>query len=150
MAEYLNSPTGEGPFKATAEQARFILWWFAIDERGEFVYRTGVMQRLKGHGKDPLAAALSLVELCGPSRFSHFDESGSPVGTRCRNALVMVSAVNQEQTSNTADMFPVLMTPQFRSEFGIDAGIELIRAFGGTSKLKAVTSSPRALEGARS
>src|SRR5690606_17809050 len=68
-ARYLNSPTGEGRFKATPEQARFILWWYAVDEHGVFISRTGVMQRLKGHGKDPLAAMLCLVELVGPSRF---------------------------------------------------------------------------------
>ena len=150
LAEYLNSPTGEGPFIATNEQARFLLWWYAVDERGEFVYRTGVMQRLKGHGKDPLAAAMCLVELCGPSRFSHWSKDGEPVAMRCRNALVMAAAVNQEQTTNTSDMFPVLMTERFKNEFRVEAGVELIRAFGGTSKLKAVTSSPRALEGARS
>ena len=50
MSKYLNSPTGSGPFKATKEQARFILWWYAVDELGAFTYRTGVLQRLKGWG----------------------------------------------------------------------------------------------------
>lgn len=38
------------PFACTSEQARFLLWWFAIDERGRFVYREGVLQRIKGWG----------------------------------------------------------------------------------------------------
>lgn len=38
------------PFKPTAEQARFILWWYAVDERGAFVYRQGILQRIKGWG----------------------------------------------------------------------------------------------------
>lgn len=38
------------PFKPTFEQSRFILWWYAIDPRGRFVYRDGVLQRLKGWG----------------------------------------------------------------------------------------------------
>ncbi|MFE9924277.1 hypothetical protein ACFYQA_22645 [Streptomyces sp. NPDC005774] len=53
-AEYLD---GEGstdekrvPWKFTREQLRFLLWWYAIDEDGEFIYRTGVLQRLKGWG----------------------------------------------------------------------------------------------------
>ena len=39
------------PFNATDEQKRFILWWYAIDARGKFVYREGVLQRLKGWGR---------------------------------------------------------------------------------------------------
>lgn len=38
------------PWTPTAEQARFILWWYAVDETGRFSYRQGVFQRLKGHG----------------------------------------------------------------------------------------------------
>lgn len=38
------------PFEPTNEQKRFILWWYAIDARGRFVYREGVLQRLKGWG----------------------------------------------------------------------------------------------------
>jgi hypothetical protein len=38
------------PFIPTNEQMRFILWWYAIDADGRFVYRDGVLQRLKGWG----------------------------------------------------------------------------------------------------
>ena len=38
------------PFEPTDEQKRFILWWYAVDENGQFVYREGVLQRLKGWG----------------------------------------------------------------------------------------------------
>lgn len=38
------------PFKLTAEQARFILWFYAVDEDGRFLYREIVLQRLKGWG----------------------------------------------------------------------------------------------------
>lgn len=41
---------GGGPFEPTKEQKRFILWWYAIDDRGRFVYRDGVLQRIKGWG----------------------------------------------------------------------------------------------------
>jgi hypothetical protein len=48
-AMYLRAKGGGG-WRFTPEQLRFILWWYAVDERGEFVYRTGVLQRLKGWG----------------------------------------------------------------------------------------------------
>lgn len=46
-AEYLLGDDGK-PWRFTMEQLRFILWWYAVDEHGKFVYRTGVLQRLKG------------------------------------------------------------------------------------------------------
>lgn len=38
------------PFALTAEQLRFLLWFYAIDELGRFAYREVVLQRLKGWG----------------------------------------------------------------------------------------------------
>lgn len=46
-SSYLLNDQGE-PWRFTNEQARFILWWYAVDDRGRFLYRTGVLQRLKG------------------------------------------------------------------------------------------------------
>ncbi|MET9861970.1 terminase [Streptomyces smyrnaeus] len=152
-AEYLN---GEGstdekpvPWKFTREQLRFVLWWYAVDEHGEFIYRTGVLQRLKGWGKDPLLAVISLVEFVGPSRFSHWDENGEPVAKAHPQAWVQVTAVSQEQTTNTMGYLPVLISDKLISTYGIKMGAELIRADRGRKRLQAVTSSYRAIEGKR-
>ncbi|MGW0900412.1 terminase, partial [Streptomyces goshikiensis] len=152
-AEYLD---GEGstddrrvPWKFTREQLRFLLWWYALDEEAEFVYRTGVLQRLKGWGKDPLLAVISLVEFVGPSRFSHWDENGEPVAKPHPQAWVQVTAVSQEQTTNTMGYLPVLMSEKLISTYGIKMGAELIRADRGRKRLQAVTSSYRAIEGKR-
>ena len=40
-------------WQPTKEQARFLLWWYAVDSRGKFVYRDGVLQRLKGWKLNP-------------------------------------------------------------------------------------------------
>lgn len=48
-AEWLVNPEGE-PWIFTLEQSRFILWMYALDERGRFKYRKAVLQRLKGWG----------------------------------------------------------------------------------------------------
>lgn len=52
--EYLLSPDSNEqdpkPYLPTPEQFRFILWWYAIDEQGAFVFRKGILQRLKGWG----------------------------------------------------------------------------------------------------
>lgn len=148
-AEYLKAENG-GPWKFTREQLRFILWWYAVDETGRFVYRKGVLQRLKGWGKDPIVAVMCLVELVGPSRFSHFDENGEPVGIPHPQAWVQVAAVSRDQTRNTMTLFPSLMSDHFIATYNIKPGAELIRANGGKQRLEAVTSSFRALEGGRS
>lgn len=100
LYEYVLTPGGPHagqPFLPTMEQVRFILWWYAVDDRGRFVYRTGVLRRMKGWGKDPLAGALALVELCGPTDFSHFDENGKAIGKVKYDPWVQIAAVSQDQ-----------------------------------------------------
>lgn len=49
--DYLLQPDGDKvgePWTLTPEQVRFVLWWYAIDETGRFVYRRGVLRRMKG------------------------------------------------------------------------------------------------------
>ncbi|AKY03462.1 terminase large subunit [Streptomyces phage Danzina] len=147
-AQWLRAEDG-GPWKFTKEQLRFVLHWYAVDETGRFTARKGVLQRLKGWGKDPLLAVLCLVELVGPSRFSHWDENGEPVGEPHPQAWVQVTAVNQSQTTNTMSLIPSLMSDAFKAHFDIKDGAVLIRASGGKQRLEAVTSSYRALEGKR-
>lgn len=148
------------PWRFTPEQLRFLLWWYAVDERGVFIYRTGVLQRMKGWGKDPLLAVISLVELVGPSRpkgiafgapeYHEIPGLGMhPKGVAHPQAWVQVTAVSQTQTTNTMAMFPILMSDDFIAHFNIKPGAELIRANGGKQRLEAVTSSYRAIEGKR-
>lgn len=147
-----------GPFKPTPEQARLVLWWYAIDERGRFIYREGVLQRLKGWGKDPIAAAISAVEFVGPCRFAGWATvdmpdkdvyAGDPVAKANPRAWVQIAAVSKDQTRNTMTIFPSLFTKACRDEHGIDLGKEVIYAYHGARRIEAVTSSPRALEGGR-
>lgn len=148
-AEYLRAEDG-GPWRFTREQLRFVLWWYAVDETGRFVARKGVLQRMKGWGKDPLLAVLCLVELVGPSRFSHWDERTlEPIGISHPQAWVQVTAVNQSQTTNTMALIPSLMSDHFKATFDVKDGAELIRADMGRKRLVAVTSSYRSLEGGR-
>lgn len=148
-AEWLGGPNGEAQWKFTLEQLRFVLWWYAVDEQGTFVYRTGVMQRLKGHGKDPLAAALCMVELLGPSQFGGWNKDGSPIGVPHKSAWVQLAAVNLEQTQNTTSVFPQIITERMVKEFKMTVGKEIIYGRGGKVRLKAVTSNPKGLEGGR-
>ncbi|ALA48121.1 terminase large subunit [Mycobacterium phage Phlei] len=133
----------------TDEQIRLILWWYAVDEHGNYVYREGVIRRLKGWGKDPFIAALCLAELCGPVAFSHFDENGDPVGKRRPAPWVTVAAVSQDQTKNTFSLFPAMISKQLKTDYGLEVNRFVIYSDGGAGRLEAATASPTSMEGNR-
>jgi hypothetical protein len=157
-ATYLQHGSGR-PWRYTPEQARLTLWWYALDpETDTFLWRDGVIQRLKGWGKDPVLATWSGFEFIGPCRPS--DEvaeegnqlgipAGQPIGRQHPEAWVQLAAVSQDQTRNTMTLFPGLFTKQALEEYRIDLGKEIIYADKGRARIEAVTSSPRALEGGR-
>ena len=149
-AEYVKTPGGDNagePFMPTLEQARWVLWWYAVDEDGNYAYRNGVLRRMKGWGKDPLGAALSLAELCGPVRFDKFVD-GVPHGKTRHAAWVQIVAVSQEQTKNTMSLFPVMVSAQLKQEYALDVNKTIIYS-GAGGRIEAVTSSPYAMEGNR-
>lgn len=136
------------PWRFTLEQARFVLWWYAVDELGRWLFRDGVLQRLKGWGKDPVGACLLYVEALGPCRVAYM-ENDAPVATDCPTAWVQTAATSLEQTKNTMRLMPGLITPAARAHYGVQIGKELIHAMGDERLIQAVTSSPSTLEGAR-
>ena len=146
------------PFAPTDEQKRLTLWWYAVDEHGRFVYRKGIIQRLKGWGKDPWAAMICAIEFVGPCRFAGWltvDRpdlglvAGDPLAKEHPKAWIQVAAVSKDQTVNTMAIFPGLFSKACIREHGIDIGKEIIYAHGGQRRLQCVTSSPKALEGGR-
>ena len=168
MSEYVNTPGGhddpnrlkmlidmseagikvsENMFLPTDEQVRLLLWWYAVDDTGQYVYREGVIRRLKGWGKDPFAAALALAELCGPVAFSHF-AGDEPVGKPRNAAWITVAAVSQDQTKNTFSLFPVMISKKLKTEYGLDVNRFIIYSAAG-GRIEAATSSPASMEGNR-
>ena len=146
------------PFIPTHEQKRFILWWYAIDAEGRFVYREGVLQRLKGWGKDPVAAIISAVELVGPCRFMGWTtrnrpdlglKIGDPIARSHPRAWIQIAAVSKDQTKNTMTLFPGLFSKKCVETHMITIGKEVIYAYDGARRIEAVTSSPKTLEGGR-
>lgn len=137
------------PWRFTAEQARFLMWWFALDESGRFIYRDGVLQRLKGWGKDPLGACVCAFEAFGPCRFSHWDEDGFPIAKDVPGAWVQTAATAMAQTRNTMQLFDAgLFSEEARKKFRIMVQVEQVRGAGGRI-IESVTSSPGVLQGNR-
>ena len=103
---------------------------------------------------------MCLVELVGPSRFSHWvDANGrrcksytpgcKPVGRPHQSAYIQVTAVSLDQTENTLMCFQAMVPQHTRDEYRLDIQKEVIYANGGKQKLKAVAASFRAAEGGR-
>jgi phage terminase large subunit-like protein len=143
-----DGPDAGEPWVYTDEQLRFVLNWYAIDDQGRFVYRRGVFRRMKGHGKDPLAASLAATELVGPCRFGGWNRDGTPKAIPHSAPWVQVAAVSKDQTRNTMTLMSPILSVELVAAHGIDIGKEIIYA-NGNARMEAVTSSPRALEGGR-
>jgi hypothetical protein len=142
--------TGRGgkPWTWTPEQARFLLHYYSIDQLGDPLYHTAMLQRLKGWGKDPLAAGVSAGSLHAPIIFDHW-EGDRPVGRDDPEAWTQILAVNITQTQNTMKLFPGLIPEATRQHYGIQIGKENVWSDGDRRQIQAVTNSVLAIEGSR-
>lgn len=149
----LNAIRGAGKLQLTPEQMRVTLWYYALDDEGDFSYRQAVYQAFKGSGKDPFAAVLAIVELVGPCRFSHweYDSEGNktPVAMDEPDAWVQLVGTAKHQTNNTMSMIPKLLGKKVRAEYGLDVQKEIVYANHGERRLEMVGANFATLEGNR-
>ena len=145
---HLRNSKARAPWAYTMEQARFILWFHAIDEHGVRLFYSAVLQRLKGWGKDPLAAATALTAAFAPIEFDGFVR-GVPVGREVESAWIQIAAVSQEQTKNTMKLMPGLIPRETREHYRMQVGKQSVWGVGDTRQIEAVTSNPAAIEGGR-
>lgn len=160
-AAYLRGPRGGG-WTFTVEQARLLLWFYAVDREGNWIYSESVIQMVKGWGKDPFGAVLCALELIGPVRFSHWEdregnrlEEWAPGAIAIGKALeyepwIQVLGVAREQTKNTMNFLSGLFSKRAVSEFGIEVNKLVIYATKiPGAKIEAITSAWRTIEGNR-
>lgn len=137
------------PWEFTNEQAMFILWFYAIDEYGKFVYRNAVIERSKGWGKSPLLAAICCTELLGPVDFVGW-EDGEPIGRQAPSPLVQIAAISDSQANNTMDLVIQMLANGNALYYYPHLDINLSKiTYPGGRKLEKVTASPRGREGNR-
>jgi plastocyanin len=146
-----NGPMAGKPWEPTLQQARFMLWWYAVDNEGRWLFHHGVRRLAKGSGKSPHAAVLALEELTGPVRLKDFDPSvrGGCVGKPVDMPLVQIAATAESQTANTMRMVRAMASKKSRlvAEYGIDVGKTVFYTPHG-GQLEVITSSASAAEGA--
>jgi hypothetical protein len=149
---YIHQP--DGPFageawRFTPEQVRFVLWWYALDDVGRFLWTRAVLRRAKGWGKSPVMAALALAELCGPTRYAGDDANGDPVGMPAPMPWVQIAGVSEKQTTNTMSMvLAMIEESDIVDDYGLDIGLTRIFAAGG-GRLEPISASAPTAEGAR-
>jgi hypothetical protein len=148
-----NGPHAGEKWDFTLTQVRFLLWWYAIDENGRWLYHHGVRRLAKGSGKSPFAGVLALTEFCGPVRLLDFDSNvrGGAVGQPVSMPLVQIAATAESQTANTMRMVRALAGKDslLVNTFSLDYGkTKYYKTPEGT--LEIITSSSGAAEGAES
>jgi phage terminase large subunit-like protein len=153
--KYLRQPDGPHAgerWDFIESQVRFVLWWYAVDARGRWIYYHGVRRYPKGAGKSPFAAVLSMMELLGPVRLDHFDPKvpGGCIGRKVSMPLVQIAATSHDQANiNTMRMVRALLPKGSRllKDYDIEAGKTIFHTPGG-GQLMVITSSPTTEEGA--
>ncbi|HEY9416871.1 MAG TPA: hypothetical protein VIQ30_19110, partial [Pseudonocardia sp.] len=137
------------PWRWTRSQLNFVVWWYAIDEAGKWLYRRGQIVLPKGAGKSPLVAALGCCELAGPVIFDGWDASGLPVGRPHPSPWVQLAAVSQDQTVNTMSLVIQMLREGKATDYvdGLDTGLS--RIFTDRGRLEPVTASAPSREGQR-
>jgi hypothetical protein len=152
--KYLRQPNGPRAgtrFAFVDSQVRFLLWWYAVDESGNWLFHHGVRRLAKGSGKSPFTAIWAIGELCFPVRLKDFDlrVPGGCVGQPVTMPLVQIAATAESQTANTMRMVRAFAPKGSRlvQEFHLDPGkTQYFKQPEGT--LQVITSSPTAAEGA--
>jgi hypothetical protein len=148
-----NGPRAGKPFRFTSDQAAFLMWWYAVDDRGNWLFTHGVRRQAKGSGKSPFAAVMALIEFCAPVRLERFDDrvDYGCVGKPVDMPLVQIAATAESQTANTMRMvraFAPKGSPVVEQYFLDPGKTRYYKLPEGT--LEVITSSATAAEGAES
>jgi hypothetical protein len=158
-----DGPLAGEPLILTEEQAQFVLDLYAVDpkavgalSRGHFrnhrLIRRAVLSRMKGWGKSPLLAGLSIVEALGPVVPDGWNDQGEPVGRPWASLgfkpKVQIVATAEDQTSNTWE--PLLEMVR-EGPVGVDYDVEALETFVNVprGKIEPTTSAARSKEGFR-
>lgn len=145
-----NGPRAGLNFEPTVDQLRFLLWWYAIDREGRWLFNHGARRLAKGSGKSPFAAVLALIEFCAPVRLARFDTraDGGCIGKPVDMPLVQIAATAESQTANTMRMVRAFAPKgsDIVREYNMDPGkTRYYKLPEGT--LEVITSSATAAEG---
>ena len=137
------------PLRLTDEQTAILVKFYAIDDRGHWLFRRAAVRRAKGWGKSPLLALIALAELCGPSRFDGWTAKGEPRGVMPAAPTVQMAAVSEDQTDNTYVAAYSMANDSPLNGTIIEVGKTKIHRKDGPGILEPVTAAAGSREGQR-
>lgn len=154
MSAYLARPDSPEfqEFVPTFEQQEFLNELYRLDpETGRRVIHRAVLSRPRGWGKSPFVAAVMIAEAMFDVVFDGWNADGQPVGkpwSEVRTPLVLVTAVSEEQTSNTwTPLLEMIREGSAVDEFECDPMDTFVALRKG--RIEARTSAARSVKGAR-
>lgn len=133
------------PWQYTPGQARFLILWYAFDERGRFIYRRGAKRGAKGTGKDPFGASMCNLELLGPSQL--WFDGDRWIGKRHEMPLVQIASNSEAQSK---DMLRVANSQLGRDAveyYRLDKGQTATYVKDSPARLEILTASEKSSEG---
>ena len=144
----LTDYTTGAPWQWTPGQKRWLIMWYAVDRTGRFVYRSGIVRRAKGGGKDPQAAAMCNCELLGPVELVDFDDkTGRPLGRARGFPLVQVLSNSEGQSKDVLRVANAMWSRQAREYYGLDCGETRTVIKGSGARFEIPPSSEASGEG---
>lgn len=131
------------------DQAHFVLAFYGVNDRGEWLYRRAYRERAKGSGKSPMVAAIACAEFLGPSKFDYFASNGQPVGRPHDDPMIWLAAVSLDGSDHTYKYVMGMLEGPAKDAYDLDIGMTRILVKGSKANkiLKQVTASPKTLEG---
>lgn len=155
IEDHLPVPDGDRqgePLTLSDAQTRLVVCHYRIRPRatpGHWrAYRRSMKVGPKGWGKDPLLAAVSWFEACGPARFDGWDADGEPVGKPWATPWVQMVATSEDQTDNTYMPFRQMGEYGWLDDYRPDIGMTRTLLPGG-GIVEPVTSAAATREGQR-
>lgn len=142
----LDQNTGVAPV-LTDSQKRRLLWFYAVDEEGQFLFREWSYVGHRGSGKSWMGMLIAAVEFVGPCRFGGWDSDGWAIARTNPSSWVQVVGTSQDATRNSSMYMAGLFSKHAIATYHVDLGKQITYSNG--RRLEFVTTSARALMGGR-
>ena len=135
------------PWRFTDGQARFLILWYAFDNRGRFIYRRGAKRGSKGTGKDPFGAAMCNIEFMGPSQIYWDERRGMYLGKRHVMPLVQIAANSEDQAKDMLRVANSQLGSEAVDFYALDKGLTSTTVKNSAARMEVLTASEKSSEG---
>ena len=134
-------------WRFTDGQARFIILWYAFDDNGRYIYRSGLKRSSKGTGKDPFGAAMCNIEFLGPSQLDFDMNRGGWYGKRHHMPLVQMASNSADQSKKLLRVANSQLGSEAVDYYQLDKGMTATYVKNSPARMEIITNSESSAEG---